>query len=354
MYSVLEKKYRRLQKELTVGGISLGGVFLSGTLWYKFMEGWSWEEAAYMTVITLTTVGFGETNPLSSRGRLFTIALIMLGVITIGYMVNRFTEAVIQGYFQEGMRLRQQRNLMESLTKHYIICGFSRTGRQIAKEFQAEGVPFVVVDANLESVEQIQAQNYIAYQGDVTLDETLLKVGVERAICIVAALPSDAENLYTVLTAKTLNPGIRAIARASTEESVKKLQRGGADTVVSPYITGGKRMAAAALRPQVLDFVDGFISGLDGQFYMEEFLLDPAVYPYVGHTLRQARLRSQSGALVIAIRRADGHLIGGPTGETVLLPGDTLICMGTSEQLRSLNQILIPIASQRRRRPRNN
>ena len=118
MYSTLEKKYRRLQQELTVGTISLGGVFLTGTLWYKFMEGWSWEEAAYMTVITLTTVGFGETNPLSRQGRLFTIALIVLGVVTIGYMINRFTEAVIQGYFQEGMRLRQQRRLMETLTQH--------------------------------------------------------------------------------------------------------------------------------------------------------------------------------------------------------------------------------------------
>ncbi|MDH6062036.1 potassium channel protein [Chrysosporum bergii ANA360D] len=353
MYSPLEKKYRRLQQELTIGIISLVGVFLTGTLWYKFMEGWSWEEAAYMTVITLTTVGYGETNPLSSRGRLFTIALIMLGVINIGYIVNRFTEALIQGYFQEGIRLRQQKRLMESLTKHYIICGFSRTGRQIAKEFEAECVPFVVVDSDLESVEQAQAQNYIAYQGDVTLDDTLLQVGVKRAICIVAALPSDAENLYTVLTAKTLNPEIRAIARASTEESVKKLKRGGADIVVSPYITGGKRMAAAALRPQVLDFVDGFISGRDRQFYMEEFLLDPMACPLVGNSLKQARLRSQSGALVIAIRRADGHLIGGPTGDTVLLPGDTLICMGTSEQLRSLNQILIPINTPQSQRHRN-
>ncbi len=353
MYSTLEKKYRRLQQELTLGTISLGGVFLTGTLWYKFMEGWSWEEAAYMTVITLTTVGFGETNPLSRQGRLFTIALILLGVVTIGYMINRFTEAVIQGYFQEGMRLRQQRRLMETLTQHYIICGFSRTGRQIAKEFQAEGAPFVVVDSDLESVEQAQAKNYIAYQGDVTLDDTLLRVGVDRAVCIVAALPSDAENLYTVLTAKTLNPRIRAIARASTEESAKKIQRGGADIVVSPYITGGKRMAAAALRPQVLDFVDGFISSADRQFYMEQFLVDPLVCPLVGQSLKETSLRSQSGALVIAIRRSDGSLIGGPTGDTILFPGDTLICLGTSEQLRRLNQILIPINAQPRHRGRN-
>lgn len=354
MYSTLEQKYQRIQKELMAGAIALVFVFLIGTLWYWLVEGWSWEDAAYMTVITLATVGYGETNPLGSRGRLFTIALILMGVVNIGYIVNRFTEAVIEGYFQEGIRLRQQRRLMESLSGHYIICGFSRTGRQIAKEFQAEGVSFVVIDSEFESVQKAQSQGYTAYQGDATLDESLLKVGVERAICIVAALPSDAENLYTVLSAKTLNPGIRAIARASTEEALQKLQRGGADAVISPYITGGKRMAAAALRPQILDFVDGILSGSDRQLYMEEFLLNPASCPFVGQSLQKAKLRSQTGALVLAIRRLDGNLIGGPTGDTILMSGDTLICMGTAEQLRSLNQILGPINSQQLRRPKNN
>ncbi|MFW9259995.1 potassium channel family protein [Nostoc sp. CALU 546] len=335
------------------GAIALGGVFFIGTLWYCLVEGWSWEDAAYMTVITLATVGYSETHPLGSRGRLFTIALILLGVVNIGYIVNRFTEAIIQGYFQEGIRLQQQRRLMESLSEHYIICGFSRTGRQIAKEFRAEDAPFVVIDADMESVQRAQAEGYTAYQGDATLDDTLLKVGIERAICIVAALPSDAENLYIVLSAKTLNTGIRVIARASTEEALQKLRRGGADEVISPYITGGKRMAAAALRPQVLDFVDGILTGADRQLYMEEFLLDPAFCPFVGQSLQKARLRSQSGALVLAIRRLDGTLIGGPTGDTVLMSGDRLIGMGTAEQLRSLNQILGPIGSQKLRRPKN-
>jgi voltage-gated potassium channel len=353
VYSTLEQKYRRIQTELMVGTAALGGVFIIGTLWYRLVEQWSWEDAAYMTVITLATVGYGETNPLGNRGRLFTIALILMGVVTIGFIVNRFTEALIQGYFQEGIRLRQQRRLMESLSEHYILCGFSRTGRQIAKEFRAEGVPFVIIDSEIESVRKAQDEGFILYQGDATLDETLYKVGIERAVCIVAALPSDAENLYTVLSAKTLNPHIRAIARASTEEAVQKLQRGGADAVISPYITGGKRMAAAALRPQVMDFVDGILTGADRQLYMEEVLLDPAICPYLGETLQKARLRSQTGALVLAIRRTDGTLIGGPTGDTVLMPGDLLICMGTAEQLRSLNQILGPIGSKKVRKPKN-
>ncbi|MDJ0501254.1 MAG: potassium channel protein [Nostocales cyanobacterium LE14-WE4] len=353
MYSTLEQKYQRIQKELMAGALALAGIFLIGTLWYSLVEGWKWEDAAYMTVITLATVGYGETHPLGSRGRLFTIALILMGVVNLGYIVNRFTAAVIEGYFLEGIRLRQQRRLMESLSGHYIICGFSRTGRQIAKEFQAEAVSFVVIDSELESVQKAQEIGYIVFQGDATLDDTLLKVGVTKAICIVAALPSDAENLYTVLSAKTLNPDIRAIARASTEEAVQKLQRGGADAVISPYITGGKRMAAAALRPQILDFVDGMLSGTDRQLYMEEFLLDSDRCPFVGQSLQRAKLRSQSGALVLAIRRLDGKLIGGPTGDTVLMSGDTLICMGTAEQLRDLNQILGPINSIPLKRPKN-
>ncbi|MBO1059009.1 MAG: potassium channel protein [Dolichospermum sp. JUN01] len=335
------------------GALALAGIFLIGTLWYSLVEGWKWEDAAYMTVITLATVGYGETHPLGSRGRLFTIVLILMGVVNLTYIVNRFTAAVIEGYFLEGIRLRQQRRLMESLSEHYIICGFSRTGRQIAKEFQAEAVSFVIIDSELESVQKAQEIGYIVFQGDATLDDTLLKVGVTKAICIVAALPSDAENLYTVLSAKTLNPGIRAIARASTEEAVQKLQRGGADAVISPYITGGKRMAAAALRPQILDFVDGMLSGTDRQLYMEEFLLDSDRCPFVGQSLQRAKLRSQSGALVLAIRRLDGKLIGGPTGDTVLMSGDTLICMGTAEQLRDLNQILGPINSIPLKRPKN-
>ena len=351
MYT-FEQKYRRLRQQLLVSAIALGGVFLIGTFWYWLIEKWSWSEAAYMTVITLSTVGFSEVNPLNERSRLFTIALILMGLITIGYIVNRFTEALIQGYFQEGIRLRQEKRLIETLAEHNIVCGFGRMGHQVAREFYAEGIPFVIIDSRSEKVEQAKQLSYIAMEGDATLDDSLLGGKIEKAVCLVAALSSDAENLYTVLSAKTLNPKIRAIARASTEEAVQKLQRAGADAVVSPYITGGRRLAAAALRPQVLDFVDGILTGTDRSFYMEEFLIDPQICPCVGQTLSEARLRSQSGALVLAIRRVDGTLIGGPTGETRLMGGDSLICMGTAEQLRQLNRILGPIPSRLPRLPK--
>jgi voltage-gated potassium channel len=278
-----------------------------------------------------------------------------MGLFTIGYIVNRFTEALIQGYFQEGIRLRQEKSLIESLDEHYIVCGFGRTGRHVASEFFAENIPFVIIDDNIEEVEEIKQLGYTVILGDATLDESLIRARIERANCLVTALPSDAQNLYTVLSAKTLNPRIRAIARASNEEAVQKLQRAGADAVVSPYITGGKRLAAAALRPQVMDFVDGIIAGSNSSYYMEEFLIDSAACPYVGQTLKDAKLRSQSGALVLAIRRFDGNLIAGPNGDAQILERDALICMGTADQLRTLNKILGPInPNAALRLPKNN
>lgn len=354
LYETFEEKYGRLRQQLIGGVLTLAGIVLVGTLWYKFVEKWSLSESAYMTIITLSTVGFSEVKPLGDRGRLFTIALILMGLLTIGYIVNRFTEALIQGYFQQGIRLRQENILIESLDQHYIVCGFGRTGRYVAREFAAEGIPFVIIDDNLEEVEEIKQLGYTAMLGDATLDESLIRAKISKAICLVTALPSDAENLYTILSAKTLNPKIRAIARASNEEAVQKLQRAGADAVVSPYITGGRRLAAAALRPQVMDFVDGIITGLNRSYYLEEFLVDSGACPYVGKMIREARLRSKTGALVLAIRRFDGNLIAGPNGDTLILEGDALICMGTAEQLRELNKILGPISSKLPRLPKNN
>ena len=314
-----------------------------GTLWYWKVEGWRFTDAFYMTVITLATVGFTEVQPLGDRGLIFSIVLIFLGFFAVGYIANRFTEAVVKGYFQEGVRLNQRRKLMQQLSHHYILCGFGRTGRQIAEEFRLQKIPFVIVDTEEESVERAQQLGFVAVQGDATLDNTLHLLKIESAVCLVSALTSDAANLYTVLSARTLNPHVRIIARASSEEAIQKLQRVGADAVISPYITGGKRMAAAALRPQVMDFMDGIFSGGDRTYYMEEFLLDPLVCSQIGQTLRESRLRSRTGVLIVAIQRNQGELIIGPTAEVQLQPRDFLICLGTAEQLQTMNRILSPL-----------
>lgn len=352
-YAALTQRYRKAQREIFRGLLALVGVILIGTFWYWRVEGWSLVESFYMTVITLTTVGFLEVQPMGDRGRIFTTVLIFLGIAAVSYIANRFTDTIVSGYFQERMRLNQLRRLMKELSNHYILCGFGKTGRQIAEEFSLQNIPFVVVDTDADSVHRAQQLGFIAVQGDATLDDTLHLLKIESAVCLISALTSDAENLYTVLSARTLNPNVRIIARASSEEAIQKLQRVGADMVVSPYITGGKRMAAAALRPQVIDFMDGIFSGLDQTYYMEEFFLDPAVCSQIGKTLREAKLRTLTGVVIVAIRRGQGELIVGPRADDQLRAKDFLICLGTAEQLQRLNWLLSPINSELLQRPKD-
>lgn len=352
-YAALTQRYRKAQREIFRGLLALMGIILAGTFWYWKVEGWSLAESFYMTVITLTTVGFSEVQPMGDRGRIFTTVLIFLGIATVGYIANRFTDAIVGGYFQEGIRLNQLLRLMKELSNHYILCGFGKTGRQVAEEFSLQNIPFVVVDVEADSVHRAQQLGFIAVQGNATLDDTLHLLKIESAVCLVSALTSDAENLYTVLSARTLNPNVRIIARASSEEAIQKLQRVGADMVISPYITGGKRMAAAALRPQVMDFMDGIFAGLDRTYYMEEFFLDPAVCSQIGKTLRESQLRTLTGVLIVAIRRTQGELIIGPSASDRLKAKDFLICLGTAEQLQRLNRLLSPINSEPLQQPKD-
>ncbi len=334
-------KYRRIQRDLFLGVSAFSAVILLGTLWYWLVEGWRWSDALYMTVITLSTVGFLEVNPLGDRGRLFTIVLIILGVVWLGYIVNRFTEAVIQGYFQDGFKIQQLQQRVGSLANHYILCGFGRTGRQVASALAAEQKEVIVIDTDPDIVEMAQTAGYPALQGSATKDEMLRQVGIEQAHCLIATLPSDAENLYTVLSAKSLNANVRVVARANTDEATEKLNLVGADLVVSPFVAVGKRMAFAALRPQVLNFMDVALAGNNPAVFVEEMLLTAETCASIGKTLGETELRSQTGASVLAICRTDNTLITSPNGQTPLQNQDLLICLGTETQLQALNQLLV-------------
>jgi voltage-gated potassium channel len=333
-------RYQRIRRELQTGFLALVGVIVMGTVGYQVLEGWNALDALYMTIITLASVGYGETNPLSPVGRIFTIFLILSGLLTLAFILNRFTDAIVQGYFQERILYQRQQRVLDKLSDHFIVCGYGRMGHQVVREVATEQIPFVVIDPDTEVIQTARELGYLAITGDATLDEVLQAAGVERARCLITAMPSDADNLYTILSAKTLNPKIRAIARASTEEAITKLRRGGADAVVSPYITGGHRMAAAAIRPQVIDFLDGIITASERSFHMEELLLEPGGCPCIGHTIAESDLRGRSGALILAIRRADGSLIAGPTADVRLEAGDLLICLGSKEQVEKLQSIL--------------
>ncbi len=332
-----------IRRQLRVSIAAIFGVVAIGILGYSLLEGWSLFDSAYMTIITLAGVGYGETHPLDGIGRLFTIFLIVAGVFSFGNIVSQVARAISEGYFQEVIQIRRRTTMLTALQEHYIVCGLGRIGGQVCRDFATDNVAFVVIEQDEALCKQASAIGYLVLQGDASSDQLLQEAGIARAKCIVCALPSDAENLYIVLSAKLLNPKIFTIARASNEESVAKLTRVGADRVVSPYLTGAKRMAALALRPQVVDFTEAALVGKNNTFYIEELLLDTKLNcPFLNRSLKEVDIRAQSGALVLAIRRADGELFGSPTGDTRLEEGDLLICMGTAEQLRALSNLLIP------------
>ena len=327
----------QLHHQLRAAILSLVAILMTGTIGYALMEHWSLLDSAYMTVIAISTVGFSEVHLLSPPARMFTIPLIFMGVANISFLLNRFTDAIIHGYFLKDMDFQRQRRLISTLNHHYIVCGLGQTGTQVALEFAAENIPFVAIDRCETVVTEALHLQYLAISGDATLDQTLVAAGIERCAGLVATLPSDADNLYILLSAKTLNPHIRTIVRANSPEASQKLQRAGADAVISPHLTGAKRMATAALRPQVLNFLDRIVSGNDRSLSLEQIPVKIKSDTSPQLILTIAQIRDQSGgAWIMAIHQKDGSLITTPPEDFPIQQGDILICLGTPEQLENL------------------
>ncbi|MBC8120221.1 MAG: potassium channel protein [Gemmatimonadaceae bacterium] len=343
MNAPASERLRRFRRRLlgTLG--ALGGLILLGVGGYTFIEGWSPFDALYMTVITLAGVGYGETYPLRLPGRVFTIVLIVLGVAVLGFLVNQIVQALGEGYLREGLTFSRRQRMVKQLSEHYIVCGYGRMGRQICEELARDKVAFIIIESDPLAVTKAQTMGYLALQGDASTDGLLLEAGIERASCVICVLASDADNLYIVLSSRNLNPKVRTVTRASSEEAAVKLRRVGADEVVSPYMAGAKRMAAIALRPGVIDFIEIGIAG-SSPLYIEEFrLLDRQSCPYIDQPLQKAALRMSTGVTVLAIHKTSGTLIASPTGETILSEGDVLFCLGNATQLRALTDLLLPI-----------
>ena len=231
-------------------------VIVTGVLGYRFVADYPWFDALYMTIITLTTVGFLEVHPLSLTGRAFTMGLLVAGLGIVFYTVVTLAESVVEGEFQRFFGRRRMEQRIAALSAHYLVCGFGRIGEVVCRELCAKPVPFVVIEHDAERVRTAEAAQYLVLEGDATHEATLLMAGVQQAQGLFAALPSDAANVFVTLTAKELNPRLQVIVRAETEHSVRILRHAGADEVVSPYAIGGHRMAQAALRPAVVDVID--------------------------------------------------------------------------------------------------
>ena len=315
------------------------GIIAFGTFGYYFFEHMPIFEAFYMTIITISTVGFSEIVPLTHIGRVITVIIIVLGIsvgtYTVGIIVKWFVEGELQKIF---WRLRVQKQIAE-LDNHYIICGFGRIGRTICGELHADNTDFVIIEQDVSAIEDIDKEKYLFLEMDATSEEALLKAGIMKAIGLVTAVNSDANNVFITLTAKGLRPDIFVLARASEEKNEGKLIKAGATRVVSPYMIGARRMAQVLKRPTVVDFIDIAMMGSHLGLIMEEARLS-AESNLIGKSLIDSYLRRDYGVIIVAIKKMSGEMIFNPMPSETLEAGDVIVVIGKKEDLKRMSEVL--------------
>jgi voltage-gated potassium channel len=311
-----------------------------GLAGYTLVEGWSLLEAAYMLVITLFTVGFGEVYALSPFGRILTMMIIVSGVGTAIYAVGQFGEMIVEGQIFGYRRKKRMERKIKDMKDHYIICGFGRVGHQIAKEFEAAKLPYVVIDIKPETADELDPKGVPYIIGDTTADSGKLDdAGLKRARGLVACADSDMENVFVTLSARADNRDIYIVARASGSDAEEKLKLAGANRVISPYFISGRRMAALATRPVASDFLDTVMHGEHLEFSLREISV-PERSPLIGKSLEEAEIRHKSGATVLAIRKPDGAFNLQPQAVSKIESGDIFVVIGTQEQLELLEKMI--------------
>jgi voltage-gated potassium channel len=311
---------------------------IAGTTGYALLEGWSLLDCLYMTVITITTVGFMEVHPLSPAGRLFTSMLALGGVFTLLYAATSVIRAVVSGEIGGTLgRQRMDRKLAE-MSGHAIICGYGRMGRLVCSEFSSLGRPFVIVDQQASVLDDFRVPHGIPLQGDATDDHVLRKAGVERAKVLVTVAASDAANLYITMSARLLSEKLFIVARSEESESEPKLIRAGANRVVSPYVIGGQRMAMAVLRPNVMDFIELATRSDYMELQIEEVTVERGS-ALAGRSLKDSRVRQDLGIIIVAIKKPDGRMVFNPPSEESIEDGDLLITLGHRDQLDRLETL---------------
>lgn len=329
--------YHRIRRQLLRFAMGLMTIGAAGTVGYMVLEGWNPVDAIYMTVITLSTVGFSEVRPLSETGRMFTAALIVAGVGAVTYLFAAVSQYVISGELTGSLRKRRMQHRIDALQGHYIICGFGRVGRQALLDLVDKGKSCVVIEQGDSSVPE--AGTTLSIVGDASDDDVLQRAGVQRAAGLVAVTGDDATNLFITLTARTLNSSIVIVARANNPASEPKLRRAGATHVISPYIISGRRIARQLLFPSVTDFLDVVMHSGSLELLLEECRIEPDSDLH-GTTVHEAQVRSRTGANVLAARRHnEGRIVTNLPAEMRFEPGDVLIALGTEAQLKALTAL---------------
>lgn len=329
---------RLIRRFIFIAGV-LGFTLALGTAGFRIIEGYSWFEAFYMTLTTITTVGYQEIHSLSHAGRVFNSFLILFGVTAMFLAVGGMTQTIIELELQDSYGKRRKRRMIENLRDHFIVCGFGRVGRNACSEFERTKAPFLVIDRNEQRAARATNAGMLAMVADATQDDALRRAGVLRAKGLIAALPSDAENLFIILSAKALNPTLTVVTRVTEEEAGEKLRRAGADTVLTPYTMAGRQLADALLRPHVVEFLDFARSNLGQEITMEEVCVSANGEPH-RRTLGDLLKPRNTGAIVLAIRQQRGETIFNPSPDVEISAGDFLIVMGKRASLQELEQVL--------------
>jgi voltage-gated potassium channel len=328
----------RLHKKLFYSLTAVIGINIAGTVGYCLLENWSWFDGLYMTVITLATIGYGETHPLTPAGRAFTIVLIIVGVLLFGFLISNLTHTLVETEIAAALGRRKLFKDISQLRTHFIICGAGRVGMRIVDELLKKGVDFVVIERDHNVAERLLSRGILVLIGDATDELVLEGAQVRNARALITAASSDAENVYIVLTARGLNTNLYIVARANDSAAERQLIRAGADKVVSPVLIGSHRMAQAALSPAVADFLESatMTESLDLNFEQirigEGSILDQI-------KLKDSGIRSEHSAMIVAILPINGPMIFNPDGEHTLHAGDLLIAIGTRSGLNKLANI---------------
>lgn len=330
---------RGLRRRLTVVTGAVVLLLMLGSGWYVLVEGWSFLDAFYMTVITLTTVGFGEVRPLSPAGRVFTIVLILLGVSTVAYGLSSIGEYLLTSGVIARLRKRGMMQAVSRLEGHVIICGAGRVGQTAARALQEMKERFVVIDSDPELIRSLEEEGWTFLEGDSTHDETLLAAGIERAAGLLVCTGDDSDNLFIVLSARSLNKDLFIVARSVETANESKMRRAGANKVISPYQIGGRHMANVVVRPHVAEFLDVVTLDSGLELWLEEIEVT-ANSPLAGKTVVEADMRRRTGVTLVALLQGTEKRMITPDENTRFAVGDELIVLGTRQQLGALEDLV--------------
>jgi voltage-gated potassium channel len=310
-------------------------IVAGSTAGYVAIEGWGVWDAFYMTIITVTTVGYREVHPLSRAGEALTIVVLVSGVGAALYTFTLLATVVVEGGLPKRLQRRQHERMLENIKDHFIICGYGRIGSIVAHQFRRQNVPYVVVERNQERLQAALEDGALGVEADASREEVLTRVGIDRARGLIAAVGTDAENVYAVLSARVMRPDLFIISRAETEDARIKLKRAGADRVLSPYQIGAVQIAQTALRPAVVDFVELATSADNLELAMEEITIAPGS-ALADESILAANLRQRYGVIVVGILRLDSRMEFNPDPEARMHSGDKLVVLGRPESLKRL------------------